>query len=198
MKKLEKLSRVMSAACAWPGRIANWCVLLIMAFTILAVLFAQLRFGVIVTWDRSIPVLGDRLTLVGLTELQWHLFGLMVMLGGAYALHVEGHIRVDLFYSRLSPRGQCMVDLIGDLLFLLPFCLVTIYFSIGYVERSFISGERSNYGGLIDRYVVKSLIPIGLGLLAVAAASRVVRGIIRIFNLSDVHGDGSTGEEESK
>ena len=190
MAERRRLSRVIHAleqASAWPGRLASWAVILIMVFTVLSVLFSQLRIGVIATWDVMLPLIGNRITLAGLTELQWHFFGLMVMLGGAYALQADRHIRVDIIYGQLGPRMRRAVDVLGDVVFLIPFCVVVAWLSLGYVERSYVTGERSDYGGLFDRYFIKSMIPIGLSLLALAASFRVVRNLCQIFGVIEIH-----------
>ena len=201
MTERSRLSRVIHAlvkASAWPGRMASWAVVVIMILTVLTVVFSQLRFGVIATWETSVPLLGNRITLAGLTELQWHFFGLLVMLGGAYALQTDTHIRVDIFYANLGPRGQRVVDVLGDVLLLLPFCVIITYYSLGYVERAFVSGERSDYGGLRDRYLVKSLIPIGLTLLGIGALLRTLRNLLQIFGVMEMRDEaqdraGGTG-----
>ena len=60
-------------------------------------------------------------SLVAVQELQWHLFALIFLIGAAYSLKHDKHVRVDVFYSRFSPRAQAWVNLVGRLLFLLPF-----------------------------------------------------------------------------
>lgn len=180
---LQRLLDGLAAAASWPGRLAAWAVLLIMLFTVASVVASQMRTGTLATWDTRLPLIGDRITLAGLTELQWHAFGVMVMLGGAHALISDRHIRVDVLYGAFGPRLRRLVDVLGDLVFLIPFCVIVIHFSLGYVERSFVSGERSDYGGLRDRYLIKAMIPVGLGLLLFAATVRVLRNLAILFGL---------------
>lgn len=190
---LHRAFKFLAAAASWPGRLASWAVLLIMLFTITSVIGSQLRMGTLATWDTRLILIGDRITLAGLTELQWHAFGVMIMLGGAHALLRDRHIRVDILYGQFSPRLRRAVDVLGDLVFLIPFCIIIIYFSLGYVERSYLTGERSDYGGLRDRYLIKAMIPVGLGLLLFAAAVRVLRNLCIIFGLipDDEDDDGA-------
>jgi len=122
-------------------------------------------------------LLGKQLSIIGLSELQWHMFALMVMLGASYALEQNSHVRVDMTYAKLGPKGKAVVDLIGDLILLLPFCAIVGWLSIRFVEMSFASGEKSDYGGLIDRYMIKAVMPIGLGLLFLTGLGRVLRNI---------------------
>jgi len=83
----------------------------------------------------------DKYTGLGLSsntwlELQWYLFGLVFLLGAAYTLKHDDHVRVDVLYSRLSARGKAWIDLAGTLLFLFPFCGLVLYMSIPMVENS--------------------------------------------------------------
>lgn len=109
-------------------------------------------------------------------ELEWHLFAAIFLLGAGYAFQHDRHVRVDLFYTNMSKRDQALVDFIGTLLFLVPWCLVLIYVSYRYAWQSFIIRESSpDPGGLSARYVVKFLMSIGLFLLLLQAVSKLIR-----------------------
>lgn len=195
---LGRSIKALVSACAWPGRVANWAVLLIMIFTLTSVAASQMRMGLIADWGTHLPLLGNRLALAGLTELQWHAFGVMVMLGGAFAYIGDRHVRVDIFYARFTDNQRRMIDVAGDLLLLIPFCIVIIYFSLGYVERSYITGERSDYGGLRDRFLIKAMIPIGLSLLMTVAVLRVVNNLAIVAGFMREPQDDAFGTEEEK
>ncbi len=171
---LERVGHALVQASAWPGRIAAWLILPMMALVLVAIIGAILRIGQLATWEVEVPLFGTELTLMGLAELQWHLLAVMVMLGMSYALARNAHVRVDMLYARFTPRGKATVDLIGDLLFLLPFCAIIGWLSLGFVEFAYNTGERSDYGGLVDRYLVKSILPIGFGCLALTGIGRVL------------------------
>lgn len=171
---LERVGHALVEASAWPGRIAAWLILPMMALVLVAIIGAMLRIGQLATWEAEVPLFGTELTLMGLAELQWHLLAVMVMLGMSYALARNAHVRVDMLYARFTPRGKAAVDLIGDLVFLMPFCAIIGWLSLGFVEFSYNTGERSDYGGLVDRYLVKSILPIGFGFLALAGVGRVL------------------------
>ena len=68
-------------------------------------------------------------SLVAVQELQWHLFALIFLIGAAYTLKYDKHVRVDVFYSRFSDRGKAWVNFLGSVLFLIPFCLVVMWSS---------------------------------------------------------------------
>ena len=155
------------------GRISSWLLLLVMLAVLTTVLLNALGVNEIGRWDTKILLFGDALTINSITELQWHLFGILTLLGGTYALHHDTHVRVDLVYHRLSLQGRAIVDVIGHLLLLIPFCLMIAWLSKHFVTMSYISNEQSNYGGLTDRYLIKAMLPIGLVFLAVGALGQV-------------------------
>ena len=96
------------------------------------------------------------------------------MLGAAYTLHAEEHVRVDVFYRGMSPRRRAWVDLIGVLIFLLPVCLFLGWKSFDFVVQSWSIRESSREsGGLPFPFVplLKSillLMPLTLGLQGVS------------------------------
>ncbi|MCO6478853.1 MAG: TRAP transporter small permease subunit [Phaeodactylibacter sp.] len=98
-------------------------------------------------------------------ELEWHLFALIFLLGAGYALRHDRHVRVDLFYADFSPRDQALVNLLGAVIFLIPWSALVIYTSYEYALISYRIGETSpDPGGLPARYVIKFAITAG-GLL---------------------------------
>jgi TRAP-type mannitol/chloroaromatic compound transport system permease small subunit len=115
--------------------------------------------------------------MMGMAELQWHLFAVMVMLSAPYAL-VEGrHVRVDIIYAKFGSRGKAWVDIVGGLLLLLPFCAIIGWLSLSFVGMAYRSGEQSDFDGLTDRYLVKAILPIGLALLFAAGLGQIVRNV---------------------
>jgi TRAP-type mannitol/chloroaromatic compound transport system permease small subunit len=174
---LVRTGRALAAAGAWPGRYVGWLLVPLTVLVIASVVGSLLRLSDIVRWGVDLPVLGTGLNLNGLTELQWHLLAVITMLALPYALVENRHIRVDILYETLSPRSKAAIDLIGDLILLLPFCIVIGYLSINFVAFAYKTGEQSTYGGLVDRWVVKSFLPLGLGLLALTAVGRILAGI---------------------
>lgn len=100
----------------------------------------------------------------------------LFMLAAAWTLQVGGHVRVDVFYAQAGPRMRALVDLLGALLFLLPFAAAVAALSLPYVERSWAILERSREAsGLPFVYLLKTLIPIFallIGLQGVAQALR--------------------------
>ncbi|ACK54314.1 MULTISPECIES: TRAP transporter small permease subunit [Thauera] len=112
-----------------------------------------------------------------LLEIQWYLFAAIFMLAAGYTFLRNEHVRIDILTSRLSPRGQNVVDIVGILFFLLPMAGLILWLSWPIVMTSLASGEMSqNSGGLI-RWPVKMMLPLGLGLLVLQAFSELVKRI---------------------
>ncbi len=107
---------------------------------------------------------------IALQELEWHLFDIIILLGIAYTLRENSHVRVDIFYANYSPKRKALVNLISSVFFILPFSMLIIYVGVGFVEMSYIQNEASsNPGGLEYRYLVKALLPLAFIFLSLQA-----------------------------
>lgn len=127
------------------GRLLAWLTLALAAVTCLVVL---LRYGI---------GIGS----VAIQESTSYLHAMVFMLGAAYTMKQDGHVRVDIFYRRLSPRNRAWVNSVGALLFLLPFCAFVIGISWPFVSESWRIMEGSpDPGGIHGVFLLKSLIPL--------------------------------------
>lgn len=116
-------------------------------------------------------------------ELEWHLFAVIFLLGAAYTLQQDKHVRVDVFYHRFSEKTKAWVNLIGTLLLLLPFCAVAFWESLSFVDYSFAVRETSpDPGGLPARYLIKSAIPIGFFLLGLQGINLLMKSFTTLLN----------------
>jgi TRAP-type mannitol/chloroaromatic compound transport system permease small subunit len=113
----------------------------------------------------------------GWLEIQWYLFGACVMLGAAHVLRRNEHVRVDLIFGGLSPRGKAWVDLIGLVFFLVPVMLLMIYFSWPLFTSMFDSGERSSNAGGLVRWPAMLLLPMGFALLLLQGVAEIARRV---------------------
>lgn len=119
-------------------------------------------------------------------EIQWHLYAIGFLLGLSYANVTDSHVRVDVVRARLKPRHQAWIELYGILLLLLPFLVLVIFYSIPFVEYSFLNSEVSEApGGLPFRWVIKSFLLIGFVLLLVSSIARLSRVWIYLFGEDD-------------
>ena len=115
---------------------------------------------------------------IALQEMEWHLFAMVFLFGIAYALKEDGHVRVDIFYERFSPRWKATVNIGGTVLLLLPLSVMVIEGSVWYVQEAFNSGEVSgDPGGLPYRWLIKLVIPASFVFLIVSATGFVIHNI---------------------
>ncbi|MEM9421828.1 MAG: TRAP transporter small permease subunit [Pseudomonadota bacterium] len=113
---------------------------------------------------------------IWLQESAIYLFGTMFLLSSGSVLLLDGHVRVDVFYSRASERMKALIDLSGLYLFVLPVCGLVIYAAAPYVAQSWAAFERSpEESGIHAVYLLKSLIPAFGIILAMAAFVRIER-----------------------
>lgn len=108
-------------------------------------------------------------------ELQWYLFALIFLLGAGHTLKHNGHIRIDVLYSRLSPRGQAWVDLFGGLLFLLPMTGLMTWFSWAMFADAWAIQEISADSGGLVRWPIKLALPLGFGLLFLQGIAEIIK-----------------------
>lgn len=119
-------------------------------------------------------------------EIQWYLFAGMVLLGGPYTLKLNEHVRVDLVYGMVSERTRLWIDIVGGVLFLLPFCLILIYFTWPWFVDSWRIDEMSSNAGGLVRWPVKLVLPVGFALMALQGISEVIKRIAALERAIDV------------
>jgi TRAP-type mannitol/chloroaromatic compound transport system permease small subunit len=108
-------------------------------------------------------------------ELQWYMFAGMVLLGSAYTLRVNEHVRVDLFYGIVSDKTRHWIDLVGGAVFLLPMCLVMIWFTWPWFVQSWTLNESSSNAGGLIRWPVILLLPVGFTLILLQGLSEMIK-----------------------
>ncbi len=112
-------------------------------------------------------------------ELEWHLLAGLILLGISYALQRGENVRVDVFYANYSPRRRYLVDLMS-LVLLLAVSLLFIKLSIPYVMQSYSIGESSpDPGGIPNRWVIKSFIPLGYVLVSLQCVAAIARRVLQ-------------------
>jgi TRAP-type mannitol/chloroaromatic compound transport system permease small subunit len=113
-------------------------------------------------------------------EIQWYMFGAVVMLGTSYTLKKNEHVRVDIVYANVTTRRQIGIDIFGFILFMLPATIIMTYLSWPIFYNAWHMGEvSSNAGGLI-RWPVKVLLPVGFALLSLQGISELIKRIAMI------------------
>jgi TRAP-type mannitol/chloroaromatic compound transport system permease small subunit len=122
-------------------------------------------------------------------EAQWYLFGAVFLGCAAYTFLKNEHIRIDIVSSKMSQRYRNTIELIGHICFVMPLCLMMIYYGFPFFYGSFRIGEMStNAGGLIQ-WPAKLMIPLGFCLLLAQAISETIKRLAFMQGLApDPHG----------
>ncbi|SMM98645.1 TRAP dicarboxylate transporter, DctQ subunit, unknown substrate 6 [uncultured Candidatus Thioglobus sp.] len=108
-------------------------------------------------------------TLIGLQELEWHLFSGLFLLGIAYTLQNDAHVRMDIFYDKFSPKKQAWINIIGFVIFIIPISVLIVYNGFDFAYQSYLLNEQSgDPGGLKYRFIIKSVIPISFILVIIS------------------------------
>jgi TRAP-type mannitol/chloroaromatic compound transport system permease small subunit len=182
---LLSISHRIDALNRYAGIVANWLVLLA---ALVCALDAFLSYAL-----RSLLVIGEKMGSSGaifsslfalyrdnsntLRDLQLVMFAGMVMLGAAWTLKLNEHVRVDLFYTWVGDRTRIWIDLMGGLLFLMPFCLVMLYFSWPWFLESWNGDELAQNAGGLPRWPVKLFLPLGFALLLLQGLAEIIKCI---------------------
>ncbi|MBO9679465.1 MAG: TRAP transporter small permease subunit [Acidovorax sp.] len=110
-------------------------------------------------------------------EIQWYLFGTIVMLGAPLVLKLNEHVRVDIIYGKLRGKGPVLVDLFGLIFFLLPVMGLLTWLTAPFFWNMFVTKEMSgNIGGLI-RWPAGLLLPLGFGTMFLQGVAEIIKRV---------------------
>lgn len=174
---LIKIERGINRLMDWVG---------VVSAMLLILLVIVIGFNVLNRYALKIDGLG-----VGYEELAWHFYSACFLLGIPYALRTASHVRVDLIFENLKPKTKALIDMVGTVIFLVPFCIVVVWSGwaftaeawglgsrpdeIGALIKQILStgvGEKSqDPGGLLNRWIIKGVIPLSFFLLLLASIS---------------------------
>jgi TRAP-type mannitol/chloroaromatic compound transport system permease small subunit len=153
---INKLERFID----WTGRSVSWLTLLMVIITFIVVV---LRYAFDIGW-------------IALQESVTYLHAMVFLIGASWAMQQEAHVRVDIFYSRMSEKHKALVDLVGSILMLLPVMLFITWVSWEYVIDSWdvLEGSREA-GGLPAVFLLKTLILVMSAMLIMQGLVQIVR-----------------------
>lgn len=175
MKTLPKpavqLAHTIDAWSEWIGRLTNGLVLVMVGVGVWNVIGRYI--------GRAI---GQNLTSNALIEIQWYCFDLIFFLGAAYTLKHNAHVRVDVFYKGFSRRRKAWINLLGTLLFLIPFSVLIIYFSWGSIVNSWSIWEMSPDPDGLPRAPIKSMILVSFVLLIGQGIAEALKNLAILLN----------------
>ena len=164
MQKLLNIAHIIDTINEWIGRFTYWLVLVMIFVGVWNVLGRYIgRF------------IGQNLTSNALIEVQWYVFDIIFLLGAAYTLKHDEHVRVDLFYKDWSLKRKALTNFLGVFIFLIPFCLMMIYYSWGNIINSWKILEVSPDPGGLPRYPIKSMIIVSYILLIFQGISEAIK-----------------------
>lgn len=123
-------------------------------------------------------------------EMQWYLFSITFLLGAAYALREDAHVRVDVMFARVSARMQSIINIVGTLVFLVPFSIFIVWVSSPVIRSSWIIREGSPDPGGLPRYPLKAMILVCFALLLLQAVSELIKEFHKLR-----HGGGEHEEQ---
>lgn len=174
MNFLRRLSQIIDALNDRIGVVIRWLALamvLVGAISAVARYFARSQ-----QWT---------LNLTPATEAQWYFFSIIFLMGAAYGLNHDVHVRVDVMYERFSAKTQAWIDLAGSVLFLIPFSLMMLWVSYPAVRASWQVREASPDPGGLPRWPIKVLILVSFTLLVLQAISQITKQVDVILGNRD-------------
>jgi TRAP-type mannitol/chloroaromatic compound transport system permease small subunit len=183
MRRLLKISQGIDRFIEKLGWLINWLVLLTVGIGFYNVIARYLgRF------------IGFKLSSNALIELQWYLFSMLFLAGFAYILKHGDNVRVDFFYSNFSLKQRSLIDFLGTVLFLIPFCALGIWVTFNPVlqswghlpDGSWGSWEISPDANGLPRAPIKTMIPIGLCLLLLQSISQAIKYLAVLLGYEQV------------
>lgn len=172
MRWLRWYCSAVDALSTWVGSLLRFVVL------------ALVVLGVVNVLTRYIGAhLGMALSSNAVLESQTQAFNLIFLLGAAWLLRIDGHIRVDIVRTRLSERLRIWTDVLGNALLLLPFCVLMLLYTWPFVTRAWSRLEVSPNPGGLPLYPIKTVLLIAFVLIALQTLSEIIKGIDRLREL---------------
>ncbi len=160
---LAKIARFCESISAWTGRLAMWLTLAMVLVIILAIVLDNFF---------SASSLAN-LYLIKISEMSKYFFGMMFMLGIAYTLHHDQHVRVDIFYRKMNLKQKAIVNFVGTVVFLFPVCLVLLIVNLDYVIFNWNETSKDP-GGLPFLYLLKTFLVIMPVLLLIQGLANLI------------------------
>ena len=146
------------------AQVGKWVIWLILGSTIISAINALVRKIFNVSSNAYL-------------EVQWYLFAGAFLLAAGYTLLNGEHVKIDVVSSHLSKRKQIWIDIIGFTFFLMPMCMIILWFGTPFFLQGYRSGEMSSNAGGLIRWPVYALMPIGFALLMLQGLSELVKRI---------------------
>jgi TRAP-type mannitol/chloroaromatic compound transport system permease small subunit len=148
---------------------------IMMAAIVVQVGCSALDINPVMQFSSAYLVVSDAISLNSLLDFQWHLLVIIGLLPAGIVWLMDKHVRVDFLYQSRSTQYQARINLLGHVVFAAPFFVLMIPASWDFMLRAWHSDEGSRNGGLVDLWLIKAVLPLGIAVLAVAVLIETVR-----------------------
>jgi len=108
------------------------------------------------------------------------------MLIAAYTLLYKGHVKIDVIYDKFSPRTRGILDIITYMVFFFPFCIIVLHQGIIFAHTSWSIGETSDSAALKIVPLIKTMIPVSIGLLLIQGIATYIRAIVQAIKGEEI------------
>ncbi|MCP1335014.1 TRAP transporter small permease subunit [Futiania mangrovi] len=182
MPFLMRVSEALEAFLQAIGRVASF-----LFIPLMIVIFYDVTQRKILEYDHDFTSSVFYFSSTKMQEMEWHIHAVLFLLCLAYAYLKDAHVRIELVRDQMHPRTRAWIELIGCLIFLIPYCILVTDYGYTFAERAFLSGESSASGvGLSHRWIVKGALPLGFLLLGLAGLAVALRSLVYLFGSEDL------------
>lgn len=183
IRLLLKLSNLIDTFTDKLAKLLNWLVLLTVGVGFYNVMARYIGRFIGVTLASNVFI-----------ELQWYLFSIVFLLGFAYILKHGENVRVDFLYSRFTEKQRSLIDFLGTILFLIPFCVIGIWVTFNPVLQSWGYLPNGTWGAWevssdadgLPRAPIKTVLPLGLLLLLIQSISQAIKYLAVVLGYQTV------------
>lgn len=172
MKLISKLIQIADNISEWIGKIISWLVLVVI-FILVYEIVSRTIFGNVVPWAR---------------DMSYILGGSAILLGTAMALKNNKHVRVDIFYERLSEKKKAILDIVLGIIILIPLVVIGL---IDSVDSAFLSWSRNEHDATgnwrVPIYPLKFVICIMFLILLIQGLGEIMKGVQRLLDKEGRH-----------
>lgn len=168
--QIKTLLKFLDGFSEWSGRIFVWLVIPLAILVVFEVISRRF-FNAPHIWS---------------TEVIDFVYGPHFMLAAAYTLLYKAHVRIDVIYEKFSPRTRGILDIITYMVFFFPFCIIVLYQGVIFAHTSWAIGETSDSAALRIVPLVKTVVPVSIGLLLIQGIATYIRAIIQTIRGEEV------------
>jgi len=168
--QIKSLLKFLDGFSEWSGRIFMWLVVPLAILVVFEVI-ARRFFSSGHVWS---------------TEVIDFIYGPHFMLAAAYTLLYKAHVRIDVIYGKFSPRTRGILDIITYMVFFFPFAIIVLYQGVIFAHTSWSIGETSDSAALRILPLIKTVIPVSIGLLLIQGIATYIRAIIQTIKGEEI------------